>query len=77
MFSLTTWWTVQAARSIVEPERIGQPFLDRPSGGVEIELHAAAQEVSRVEVAQHQVGVGDGRLLPAAAVASRAGLRAG
>ena len=40
--------------------------------GLGVERHAAAEEVVRVDAAEHQVGVGDGRLGAAAAVAGRA-----
>ena len=39
--------------------------------------HLAAEEIARIEPAEHQVGVGHGRLRPAAAVAGRARHRAG
>ena len=44
---------------------------------VEIELHLAAEEAVGAEPAEHQVGVGDGRLGAAQAVADRAGRGAG
>ena len=43
----------------------------------EVERHVAAEEVSGVEQPEHQVGVGDGGLGAAAAVAGRAGVGAG
>ena len=42
-----------------------------------VELHLAAEKVIRAEAAEHDVGVGDGRLGAAAAVADRAGIGAG
>ena len=44
---------------------------------VEIELHLAAEEAVGAEAAEHQVGVGDGRLGAAEAVADRARRGAG
>ena len=42
-----------------------------------VELHRAAEEIVRVEPAEHHIGVGDGRLGAAAAIADRAGIGAG
>ena len=46
-------------------------------GGVVIERHAAAEEIVLVEPAEHQIGVGHGRLGAAAAIGGGAGHRAG
>ena len=51
-------------------------LLDRPAGGVHVELHGPAREVVRVQVAQDQVGVGDRRLPSPAPVAGRPRRRA-
>ncbi len=45
--------------------------------GAAVEPHLAAEEAVGIEVAEHQVGVGDRRLRPAAAVADRPRHRAG
>ena len=61
----------------IEAERrrdlLGQRLFRRG----EIELHLAAEEAVGAEAAEHQVGVGDGRLGAAEAVADRARRRAG
>ena len=46
---------------------------DGPVGGVGVEGHAAAEEIVGVEAAEDQVGVGDGGLGAALAVAGGAG----
>ena len=51
--------------------------LDRGFGGRLVELHAAAEEIVGIEQAQHDIGVGDGRLGAAAAIGSRTRRRAG
>ena len=76
MLSTTTLWMPQAACS-----------TDRPSGSAtramaaraacHVQRHGAAQEEAGVVVAEHQIGVGHGGLLAAAAVAGRAGCGAG
>ena len=60
-----------------QPHRSGDPGLDGPAGRFGVEFHAAAQEVVRIEVSEDQVGIGDGRLGPAQAVADRARVRPG
>ena len=47
------------------------------SAAVDVELHLAAEEAVGAEPAEHQIGVGDGRLGAAEAVAGRAGRGAG
>ena len=42
-------------------ERLGDLFLDRPHGEVRVEAQRAAGEVGRVQVAEHDRGVGDRR----------------
>ena len=60
-----------------DAERLGDALFDRAARRCDIELHPAAEEVIRVEHAEHQIGIGRGRLGAAAAVAGRAGRRAG
>ena len=50
---------------------------DSAPGGVDVERHLAAQEIGQVEPAQHQVGVGHGRLCAPEAVGRRPGTGAG
>ena len=58
-----------------EAERAGEPALDRLLGRRAVEAHLAAEERGLVDEAEHEVGVGDGRLGAAAAVAGRARAR--
>ena len=69
---------VNAARGgePVDAER-GGDSIDRALGQPCIEPPFAAEEIRRVEIAEHQIGVGDGRLAAALAVAGRARHRAG
>jgi hypothetical protein len=60
----------------VEPERLRDVFLDRSLRSRTVELELTAVESLRVEVAKHEVGVGDGRQRAAATVARRTRLRA-
>ena len=62
-----------------QPQRVGHLRLDGRLGQLLAERPVAAQEVVGVEVAEHQVGVGDGRLGATQPVAGRArdGARAG
>src|SRR5262249_28463859 len=55
----------------VEPKRIGDPLLDAAPRAVGIELHLAAEEIVGIKPPEHHVGVGDGRLGAAAAIADR------
>ena len=59
----------------VDTERLGETG-DRLVGAFGRQRHLAAEEVVRVEPAEHEVGVGYRRRAAAAAVAGRAGLRA-
>ena len=61
----------QAACSDREAERLGDR-RHRALRRVEIERHAAAEEEARIVVAEHEIGVGHGRLRAAHAVAGRA-----
>src|SRR5947208_3285429 len=47
------------------------------AGRLDVERHSAAEEVAGVQVAQDQVGVGDGWLRPTKAIARRARVRPG
>ena len=65
-----------AVRSTREAEPLGER-RDRLARQAVVERHAAAEQASRREPAEHEVGVGDGRLRAAPAVAGGPGLRAG
>ena len=54
-----------------QPERIADPALERALGGGHVELHLAAEKAIRAEPAEHQIGVGHGRLGAAEPVAGR------
>ena len=56
-----------------DAERPGEAALDRLLGGRAVEPHLAAEEGRLVDEAEHEVGVGDGRLRAAAAVAGGPG----
>ena len=64
-------------RDRVHLQGAGDFLLDAAPGGVGIELHLAAQKIVGIEPPQHHIGVGDGGLQAAAAVADRAGIGAG
>ena len=68
-----------AASGTVRPSGSADLLFDGRLGQLLPQPPVAAQEVVRIEITQHQVGVGDGRLRPAQAVAGRArdGARAG
>ena len=59
-----------------QPERRADPLHERPPRGIEIHPHLAAQEAIRMEPAEHQVGVGHGRLVAAAPIGGRPGFGA-
>ena len=61
----------------IEAERLRDLLGQRLLAPLEIELHLAAEEAIGAEPAEHQVGVGDGRLGAAEAVADRARRGAG
>ena len=67
----------QAASITLSAERLGDLLLDRALGGRDVELHLPAEEILRIEHAEHEVGVGRRRLGAAAAVAGRARIGAG
>jgi len=52
-------------------QRLGDLALDRTPGFLGVEAHAAAEEVFSREMPHHEVAVGDGRHVAAAAVAGR------
>ena len=56
---------------------VGDLLLDRPPRAVDIQLHAPAEEVGRVKIAEDQIGVGHRRLGSAAPVADRPWIRPG
>ena len=58
-------------RDRIKLQRACDLLLDAAQGGSGIELHGAAEEIVRVEPAEHHIGVGDGRLGAAAAIADR------
>src|SRR4029434_5735172 len=49
-------------------QRLRDPFLDASLCRVHVEFHFAAEKVIRVEPAENEICVGDGRLPPGAAV---------
>ena len=61
----------------VEAERPADPRLDRARRGLAVEAHLAAEEERRIEIAEHQIGIGHGRLVAALAVAGRPRIGAG
>ena len=66
-----------AASSTVSPSGSAILRADRRARGVDVERHLAAEESRRrLSAAEHDVGVGDGRLGPALAVADRARMAA-
>ena len=77
MFSLTELVDAPGGAHQVQAERPADARLDRRAPPRAVEPHRAAEEEVRIEVAEHQVGVGHGRLGAALAVAGRPGLGAG
>ena len=61
----------------LEPERLGDAVADRRLGRRPVERHRAAEEEAGVEIAEHEVGVGQRRPGAAAAVAGRTRIGAG
>ena len=64
-----------AVRSTEKPSRSASGAIASRASAC-VERHAAAEQAARREPAEHEVGVGDGGLCAAAAVAGRARLRA-
>ena len=56
----------------VDLQRLGDLLGDAARGGIGVELHLTAEEVVGIEPTKHDIGVGDGRLGAAPAVADRA-----
>ncbi len=77
MLALASVWMPQAASPSIEPERSADVALDRVGCGLRVEPHGAAVEIVGVDVAEHDVGIRDGRLLAAAAIADGAWIGAG
>src|SRR5690606_27979084 len=61
------------ARSLryADLQRLGDVLSDRRLGKIHIELHLAAEEIARIEITGHQIGVGDGGFVAAERVACR------
>ena len=55
----------------------GDVLLDALGGGNRVERHGAAVEILRIEIAEHQIGVGDGRTPAACAIAHGSRVGAG
>ena len=55
----------------IEAERLRDLVVERALGRFDVERHLAAEEAVGAEPAEHQVGIGDGRLGAAEAVADR------
>ena len=64
-----------AAAVALEAQRLRDPLAERALRRREIEPHLAAEETIGAEPAEHEIGVGDGRLGAAVAVADRPRLR--
>src|SRR5581483_5064989 len=60
-----------------EVERLADIGGERAFGAAAIERHLAAGKSRRIDAAEREVGIGHRRLTAAAAIADRAGLRAG
>ncbi len=58
-------------------ERLGDMALQGDLGRPDIELHFAAKEAGSADASKHEVGIGDGRLRAAEAIAGRPRVRAG
>jgi hypothetical protein len=74
MLSTTTLWMPQAASSIEAERRSNR--RDGLARRLEIKRHAPAQEEAGIVIAEHEIGVGHGRLGAAHAVAGRTGIGA-
>ena len=75
MLSLTTRWIPNAVPRSLMPI-VSARRRDGALSVNDAQLHAPAQEELGVEVAEQQIGVGDGRLGAAQAIARRAGVSA-
>ena len=61
----------------VEAQRIGNLLLDHPVSCSGVELDTAAMKIIGIEIAEQEIGIGGGRLIPAVAVTSWTGIGAG
>ena len=78
MLALAMAWMPQAASPGVSAERHCRYARPMAVGrGLRIKPHGAAVEIVGIDVAQHDVGIGDGRAVAAAAVADGPGIGAG
>jgi hypothetical protein len=77
MFSSTTSADAEGGRHRVERQPVADIAQDRLVGGAGVELDRAAGEIVGIELAEHEIGIGDRRPLAAAAIAGRAGLGPG
>ena len=77
MASVTTRKIPRAACVGDRSSALARASPSRRSAAAAVELHVAAEEIVGIEQPEHQVGVGDGRLVAAAAVAGRTGIGAG
>ncbi len=59
-----------------QPERLGHVAADGLPRRLDVERHRPAEEEAGIEVAEDEIGIGDGRPLAAAAVAGRPGIGA-
>ena len=66
-----------AAVTMSMPRRWAQCFSMAPVRCVDVDLQAATEKVVGVDAAEHEVGVGDGRLVAAEPVAGGTGVGAG
>ncbi len=65
------------SRSRIKAGGVGRVgFVAAPSA-IGIERHLAAQKVIRIQIAEHEIGIGDSGLRTASAIANRAGRRPG
>ncbi len=54
-----------------QSHRLGEMFVQGPPGGVLVEFHLAAEKAVGADIAQHQIGIGDGGQFAAAPIACR------
>ncbi len=77
MLALASVWMPQAASPASSPSGAPTWRCDGVGRGLRVEPHGAAVEIVGVDVAEHDVGIRDGRLLAAAAVADGAWIGTG
>ena len=73
MLVVTTWWMPHAASATSRPSGPATWPVDAPARPLDVEPHPAPEKVVGVEVAEDEVGVGDGGRGPAEAVADGPG----